>query len=256
VKRQIIELGSDAVAPLIAFLRDLAASNCIPRFQTGEERQGQAAVEDYNLLLQREGYESPNRRSAMERVFNLTINDRLSSDVIFILGDIKSKEAVQFLIKIMEYNGTYFGFGAEIDALRAVGLDAVPYLINELREIDRKARTYPMEELQFHFVISGTIPKEPPVEEDMFEEELGLDDAAASESWDPIYARILQDAILMIFSRMKDPRTVSYLEELVKETTDEPLISSIKATIADIKAPPPAPPTYRFRVLAGRPRKD
>src|SRR5262245_6901844 len=83
-KSKIIELDSNTVTPLIAFLSDLTFSNRIPRFQTGQEQQGQAAVEEYCSLLQREGYKSPNVNAAMHKVFTLTINDRLSQDAIFI----------------------------------------------------------------------------------------------------------------------------------------------------------------------------
>jgi hypothetical protein len=64
--------------------------------------------------------------------------------------------------------------------------------------------------------------------------------------------------------KMKDPRTVPYLEELGKETTDERLLSRIKATIAHIKTPssgdveygPSGELVYHFVVRASHPRKN
>lgn len=248
--RQFIELGSDAVAPLIAFLRDLAASNRIPRFQTGQEQQGQAAMEEYCSLLQREGYKSPNVKAAMDEVFTLTINDRLSQDAIFILGELKTEDAIQFLIKIMEANPSNFNgppvVTEEVKALQAMGLVAVPYLINEIRDIDRKARTNSIEELRLGFGLGCNLSEQPPGLEDMSEEERDrfFDDAKSSSQESLIqeyvreiqeYIREIQKRILRIFSRLKDPRTLPYLEELLKETTDKWLISEIKKTIAHIK---------------------
>src|SRR5262245_118140 len=81
-KKQLIEFGADAVAPLIDLLRDLA-SNRVPRFQTGEEQQGQAALEDYCSILETEGFRSP-KLAAEVKLDRLAINYRLSTDIIYI----------------------------------------------------------------------------------------------------------------------------------------------------------------------------
>jgi hypothetical protein len=49
----------------------------------------------------------------------------------------------------------------------------------------------------------------------------------------------VQARILMIFEEMRDRRTLPYLEELVKETTDQALITWIQRTMNSIKSPYP-----------------
>jgi len=241
-KRQIIALGADAAAPLIAFLRDLA-SNHIPIFPTGQEQQGQAAIEAHCSFLEREGVEFPNILQAFKRLEKFIINDRLRRDVIFILGEIKSEEAIQFLIKIMEYNGLMGpgreNYGDEMQALEATGLVAIPYLINSIREIESKVRLGSIETLNFSYDFDCKRPEEPRIKRTVDKEKLQL--LLKNIDWEKITqsnVHVIQRKTLLIFRRMKDPRTLPYLEELLKETTDETLISYIETTIADIKAPP------------------
>jgi HEAT repeat protein len=153
-KRQFLKLGPAAISPLLDFLRDLT-SNRVPRFRTGEEQQGQAALETYCSLLAREGSRSPHLEEAGARLDNLAINYRLSSDIIALLGELKAEEAVPFLIKRMVYVGIDdpYAITEEIKALQAIGLAAVPYLMKEIREIESKVRSSSIEEVNFNYRI-------------------------------------------------------------------------------------------------------
>lgn len=250
-KRQIIELGSDAVGPLTNFLRDLG-TNPFPRFQIGEEQRGREAIEEYCLLRQKEGHKSANLMPAAKKVSTLAINGRLSKDILSIMGELKAEEAIPFLIEIMESNELRHPHTTPgvVKVLRDMGMVAVPYLINELREIDRKVRTHSFEELFFGFQLDCNLPKEPLERANISEEELEeLFSESSFESFFQMEIQLLQDKVLMILRIMKDPRTIPYLEELVKETTDGKLISKIKATIAHINAPPPPPPSGTVNII-------
>ena len=127
-KTQLLASGSAATAPLLDLLIELA-HHPYPRFQIGEEEDGEAALANYRAIEQQEGYFSDKLPALRKKIDASIINDRLATDILLLLGKLKAEAAVPLLIKIMEYQATNgHAYTEEGKALEAIGSAAIPCL--------------------------------------------------------------------------------------------------------------------------------
>lgn len=200
-KRKLVEIGPNAVGPLLNYLDDLTR-NPYPRFPLGLEQEGQRALERYHqkLTLGKQMSSDETRR-----LTSLIITDRLRNDVINTLGQLGAAEAVPLLVRIMwkeQSLGATEQMNAAMEALRMIGEKAVPELIAAVETADAMVSAERREEGEssrridvFRLKVRGTI----------------------------------------VLGRIGDQRALPTLESLLKQTDDKFLLPYVEDAIAEIK---------------------
>ena len=84
-KTQLLASGSAATAPLLDLLIELA-HHPYPRFQIGEEEDGEAALANYRAIEQQEGYFSDKLPALRKKIDASIINDRLATNILLLLA--------------------------------------------------------------------------------------------------------------------------------------------------------------------------
>jgi hypothetical protein len=242
-KMQLAESGPEAIPPLMDLLFDLA-NNQHPRFLTGKEKEGETEIKtffdllDQFDLLNQDPILSDKLGTLRKKIEALAINQRLATDVIFLLGKLKAEKAAPFLIKLMENHVLLGGYGYtdEMKALESIGSPAIPYLIKAITEAEDRVRSWSIEPINFHYNLNLVKPDS--ATKSLIE--LADDDhQAQSEKEIQKMVYFIQYRALMVLQMMKAHQAIPDLENIIKETKDEQLKFLIKEAITRIRSPYP-----------------
>jgi len=235
----LLQLGQESVRPLISLLQDLLYYRH-PRFAKGKEAEGAAYLQEY---LNESGWFSgqPSRenidrfrdhsRRATERLSKLVINSRLITDAIYLLGDIKSPEAIPVLLEILNNrrNSAYAGFdvgGPESEALCCIGKAAIPFLIENLKE--PCIRAYGL----YGTFIGCCIESESA--EDNDDDDDDDEDVAEREEFERRVISRIRQRIVYALGEIGDPQALGALTELQEQSKDESIdAKSLSYLISD-----------------------
>jgi hypothetical protein len=231
VKGRILQLGALANEQLIELLSDLV-ENPYPRFANGNQEAGRQAVLDH-LRMYPELASFEQFEHWTELADALFINSRLSSDIIYLLGELGAEEAAPILIRIMEGRNMLQGpdgLGPEMVALSKIGAPAIPHLINAIKEAETTARK--QKDINLGWVIlhdesneEGKREQLVPTSEELEEEE---------EEFQIRFAKIQTRAIRVLVAIGE--QSLPYLRELIKEARCSPLVPRIEDAIALISS--------------------
>jgi HEAT repeat protein len=143
----IIRLGPQAVKPLLSLLEEVTRMNG-RQYVSGKEKEGAKA---YRRFLEMDRNNDPEGlEKAKEEHSKLDITSRLKEDIIYLLGELKSEEALPVLIDWMwhaPYEVTVFSGSGKPrwnDAMKALvrmGGVAVPSLIETLERAESIANS-------------------------------------------------------------------------------------------------------------------
>lgn len=200
---QIKQLGDRGIEPLLALLTDLSHNNK-PQFLTGNEEEGERLLKEYR--------NNPENDKVARRIAAITINERLKSDIVNLLGDLRAEKAVPILVEIVNKN--LLGMDkSEIYALRCIGKTAIPELIKDLDESYIRSRGCGMD---FYKWTTEYLDAE--VEDKDFDE-----DKLTTEQINSVRQKVIG-----ILAMIPDPRSLPALESLLNTTQDDSLIQSVK----------------------------
>ena len=121
---------------VLAHLADLL-NDPRPRFATGREEEGARVLAEAIQETRKLGNEELREHGHVwQKVSVIAINARLMTDLVSLLGGVGAVEAIPLLIEIMVNNPpmSYPWASPEIDALAAIGKQAVPILIRHLQD--------------------------------------------------------------------------------------------------------------------------
>jgi HEAT repeat protein len=144
---KIIKIGHQAVKPLLSLLDEITKMNA-RHYVSGKEKEGAEAYKQFQETDRNndpEGFEK-----AKEELLKLDITSRLTGDIIYLLGELKSDEALPVLIDLMwrapfevlVFSGS--GKPRWNDAMKALvrmGVVAVPRLIDTLERAESVANS-------------------------------------------------------------------------------------------------------------------
>lgn len=109
-KQALINIGPEAIEPLIMLLKDIIR-NPYRRYMIGKEMEVEQAIEDYNRLLAQN--KSKKAKEALNQLSKWEISIRLKLDAIDLLINLQAKEAVPVLIELMLHDLSIAGLGRE-----------------------------------------------------------------------------------------------------------------------------------------------
>jgi HEAT repeat protein len=217
-KNNLIQLGSKAVKPLIAFLEELI-NNPNPVYTPGKEKEGEQISEELKEELKKlplqSGKLTPETIKRLgDQLMKVSIGGRLKYDVCQLLGEIHSAETVPILISFMlqqEPDDLFVKFNPEMRALAKIGSPAVPALIQSIEEAEKRI----------------TAEKEKT-------SQLSLDDKQIQEF--NIYEnRYNQLRAVRVLGEIGDARALPVLENLLSKDDDKYFQTLIKEAIEKIK---------------------
>lgn len=140
-KDKLFELGPDSIGPLVSLLENISMDDFTRVFASGHSKEGEDIWE-----LREKAINSRNEaaaQAATERLAQIEISGRLKNDIMEILGRLRAREAVPLLIRIMEQreiDNLWEKLRPEMYALAAIGSEAVPGLIQSIKEADAVAK--------------------------------------------------------------------------------------------------------------------
>jgi hypothetical protein len=218
---ELLRLGPASIDKLTSLFADLIHDQR-PRFMPGKEQQGAKAFEEYiesARLLYSQGGDVAKVRAAKERVTALTLNARLMTDVVRLLGELKAEQAIPLLMDMVNRQFEITHLGLKIDtpetaALERIGAAAIPRLIENLNEAT--IRAYGFEPLAhgWRVVVDQEDDNEPDsVEELRHETYIG-------------YVRL---RVAVVLGDIGDTRSLPYLEKLlaqIKSSPESPLFGT------------------------------
>lgn len=248
-REEVLRIGPAAAEPLVKHLSDLITDNR-PRFATEREDEGRKALQEYMTNVRRSNelvYES----KTSEAVFRLTINQRLTSDAISLLGELRAAEGVPILIRIMESRGEPSGI--ELEALRKIGSPAVPSLIKSITNASISATAAMFEQpIAFHVEILIDLTRDTENAEDEDEEwDAGGDEEDAidpeSEWVIEIDTLRIKEKALRVLGEIGDESALPFLESLIKTEGNQALAPSILDAIRRIRKEPVSGPNPQLR---------
>ena len=236
---EVLQIGSAAAGALVNLLSDLI-QDPRPRFVTEKEEEGRKALDEYEDLIQRKKHPIDDCKE-YQTVDSLAINARLISDAISLLGELKAVEGVPILIRIMENRDTGVSepTGVELEALRKIGLPAVPSLIKSIEDAHvNAARLQPP--IIFGYVISfGSEDDLDNTEDEDWEDERDgqpmLDPETKREIETKTF-RIKRKAI-RVLGEIGDKSVLPFLQSLAKTESNQTLtlLPSVLGAIRDIR---------------------
>jgi hypothetical protein len=247
-KVQLSESGPEAIPPLLDLLFDLA-NHPHPRFSTGKETEGETAIKSFFHLVSQ--FDLQNQDATLsnhigisrKKIDELTINHRLAGDTIFLLGKLKAREAVPFLIELMENRSMLGGYTYtdEMSALESIGPGAIPSLLKALTDAEDRVRSKSIEFIGFHYNLSLVQLDEESLNraKDSLIQLADDDHHVESEVEIKRMTYYIQSRALMILRRMKAHQAIPDLEKLLRETKDEELKPLIRGAIKQIRSPYP-----------------
>lgn len=140
-KDKLLELGPDSIGPLVSLLENISKDDFTPLFSSGHSKEGEEIWK-----LREKALNSGNdaaAQAATERLAQIEISGRLKNDIMEILGRLHAREAVPLLIRIMEQreiDNLWEKLRPEMYALAAIGSEAVPGLIQSIKDADAVAK--------------------------------------------------------------------------------------------------------------------
>jgi hypothetical protein len=138
---ELLEIGPASIEKLTSLLAELI-NDQRPRFVPGKEQEGERALQEY-LLSARRFYSGDvdydETGDARGRVSTLTMNSRLMTDVVYLLGELKAEQAISLLMVMVNrhWESNHLGFKFDTPdaaALVRIGAPAVPHLVKNLDE--------------------------------------------------------------------------------------------------------------------------
>jgi len=237
-RAEVLSLGRIAVVPLVNLLWDLI-KHPHPRFISEREEEGKKALKHY-IDLVRSGKQVPDNADEHQTILQLAINSRLMSDVISLLGELRSPEGVPVLIYIMENQSTGSSepAGIELDALAKIGSPAIKNLIRSTENAQDTARiAFFRRPVTFGFVISFDPDDEVDDEETANQvRELELDSEEKAEI-ERMALKTKQKSVKAL-GQIGNQQALPFLENLIKTEHDVLLAPYVSAAIRQIKHEP------------------
>jgi hypothetical protein len=223
-RHEVVKAGPAAAHDLVILLSELIR-NRSPRFAAEKEEVGAEALRKCLDMLC-SGKQPREDDVNFHAVSSLAINQRLISDAISLLGELKSEEGVPILIRIMERHDTMVSepTGIELEALTKIGAPAVPSLIGSIESasvtaaaiIDQKAIT-------FGYAISCN--SDDLVEDTEDEEARARDRQSAPDAVERsainMKAMSIKQKALQVLGDIGDKSALPFLENLAKRESTE-----------------------------------
>lgn len=215
---ELLLIGPVSVYKLTSLLAELI-NDQRPRFVPGTEQEGEQTLQKYLRSARRlysEGGDYAETRAAKDRLTTLTLNSRLMTDVVRLLGDLKGEQAIPLLMEMVNRNWECTHLGVqfctpETAALERIGAASVPHLVRNLNEAT--IRAYGFEPLVHGWRVA-------------------VDDEADDDEPDPDEERDRQChvgnvrfRVAVVLGDIGDTRAAPYLEELlavIKTNPDSP----------------------------------
>lgn len=224
---ELLKIGPRAAPAVVNLLWGLIRDRT-PGFDEENHDEGTKALYDYKDEAAKalndyetgalEDLYSLNESEAYETVRRLAINERLFSDAISLLGELKAAEGIPILVRIMERTAGPGGIGPEMKALVKIGSPVVPTmteLIQNARQKAIQAEYSPSVGSGFSILIGADDEDFDDDEED--DEYLLTEDCVDAEDEPAIERRtyrIKQNAI-QILAAIGDKSALPFLESLV-----------------------------------------
>jgi HEAT repeat protein len=143
-KDKLRQVGQKAVPGLISLLKELW-QNPVPRYATGKEDEGAAAMEQARKAAEK--HDSKEIWNIVAKLQGTDIRARLIEDAAGLLGRLKAVEAIPLFIDrlLMDDNssGTHFNWTPSMNALAEMGSAAVPSLIEAIETAKERAAFVP-----------------------------------------------------------------------------------------------------------------
>jgi len=251
-RQEVVKAGPAAAQDLVNLLSELIR-NRSPRFAAEKEEEGAEALRKCIEILCSD--KQPREDEvAFHTVSSLAINNRLISDAISLLGEVKASEGVPILINIMERRDTMVSepTGIELEALTKIGAPAVSSLISSIENANATATAVvDKRALTFGYIISCDTEDL----EDTEDEELGEQNSQsvldAAEKWEiDMKAMSIKRKALRVLGDIGNKDALPFLEEMLKrESTEKPtnVASSVLAAIRKIRNDLPQAGPLPFR---------
>jgi PBS lyase HEAT-like repeat len=210
---ELLRMGPASIEKLTSLLGELV-NDQRPRFAPGSEEDGERALQEYVRDARRlysEGGDCAETMAAKDRLTALTINSRLMTHVVHVLGELKAEQAIPLLMEMVNrhWEGSYLGLEfdtPETAALERIGVVSVPLLIENLNEAT--IRAYGFEPLVHGWRVV--------VDEDD-------DEADPEEELDrQTHIGNVRLRVALVLGDIGDTRALPYLEELLAEIKSSP----------------------------------
>lgn len=247
-REEVLKAGPLAAQGLVNFLSELIR-NHKPRFATENEEAGAEALRKCVDMLCR-GKTPREDDVALHTVYTLAINERLISDAISLLGELKAAEGVPILIRIMERNVMISSqpTGLELEALAKIGAPAVSSLIGSIENANvTAAAAIDQKWLTFGCIISCDSEDLEDTEDEELREQETQNASDVEDSWEiKNTAMSIKRKALRVLGDIGDRSALPFLETLANSESTErstSVHSSILMAIRKIQNdPPPAGP--------------
>jgi HEAT repeat protein len=210
----LLRIGPASIEKLNRLLGELIHDQS-PRFVPGREQEGERALQEYVRTARRlfsAGGEYDELIAAKARLIPLTLNSRLMTDVVHLLGELKAEQVVPLLMEMVNRNWESTLFGLEFDtpetkALARIGAAAVPPLIENLNEATIRAYGFEPLARGWRVVVAQEDDDEPDPDEKLFHQnQIGN----------------VRLRVAFILGDIGDARALPYLEKLLAEIKSSP----------------------------------
>jgi HEAT repeat protein len=262
---EIRALGRDCIEPLLTLLNDLISDQS-PRFSTGNEEEGDRALNDYVACLRNlsASRSLSDFTKGSHRLGTFVINERLRSDAIFLLRTLRAEESIPILIQIAAGSSTWCGHNEPAtEALCEFGPLAIPALVEllvEAPELAPKIRTICCS-FSLHVVPEHEMVDEQSSNPVQMEDEGDEDDQAALQQMTLKRVASIRKQAAWILGEIGDSRALPVLEGLLRSEAGEARFD-ISMAIKKIKGagqpprPGPRPPIVAPHQRRQWPRKE
>ena len=240
-KRELIALGSVAREPLTFLLRDLV-DNRYPRFTTGMEEEGNQLLESYKasqkMALPADRLFAAGR-PYIERLARISINSRLISDTIELVGEVRAAQAVPMLIEFLESepekpNEPLAMQQVEMRALRLIGAPSVLKLIEAVEHSHAHAENATRRPLGFVISVRESSDDHEIPEGSSILTEINTEQTAEDPKTTYAERRIIARAAVVL-GEIGDARALPVLEKALTFDEDKELRKYIDNAISKIK---------------------
>jgi len=240
-RQEVIRIGSTAVKPLVNLLLDLIRDRR-PRFVVEREEEGRELLKEY-LIVSADTTQTHENTEQFRAISRLVINQRLSTDCISLLGELRAVEGIPVLLRIMESRGTLSSarWGIEHEALRKIGSAAIPSLISLIEHGRQHAYAASLRRpVGFGWLVSLNAEdyledsEDDEIEEALIDSDSRLSLDADAEWEVGIRTVSIKQQAIHIICEIGDKSALPFLENLAK-TEDNQIVPTIMAAIRDIK---------------------
>ncbi len=214
---ELLRIGPASVEKLTSLLMELIHDQR-PRFVPGREQDGERALHEYLSSARRlysVGGDYAETKAAKDRLTVLTMNSRLMTDIVYLLGELKAEQAIPLLMEMVnrDWESTYSGLEfhtPETAALEQIGAASIPRLVDNLNE--GTIRAYGFEPLSHGW----RVVLEEPIQEDS-------DEPDSDEELDrQTHIGNVRLRVAGVLGKIGDTRALPYLEKLLGEIKSNP----------------------------------